>query len=43
MSDDTRETIREAFTYYTRHPIEFLGDLVSVLGMFVMVWFVLLL
>lgn len=43
MSEETRETIREAFTYYTRHPVELLGDLVAVLGMFGMVWFVLLL
>lgn len=43
MSDETRETILEAIAYYSRHKIEFLGDLVSVLGMFGMVWFVLLL
>ena len=37
------EQIKEAFSYYTRNPVELLGDIIGCIGLFAMLWLLLLL
>ena len=37
------EQIKEAFSYYTRNPVELLGDVIGCVGLFAMLWLLLLL
>lgn len=45
MSDDPTvwETVVESVEYYLQHPIEFVADLVTAIGLFACLWVALLL